>query len=217
MKVTACSTEELGEAKRTMKSVVDSNRSRMGKTSTTRDLADPIDHLTNLLEHDLSFINRACIDLSIRCGRWYEVTKTSEAGGLDMMYLPELLAKPELRTMAFDIETSKAPLKFPDASIDNVLMISLMVDGEGYLIVNREDVLADIEDFEYTPKPEFEGIFTVLNRANEVETRKCFIELMQNFRVHILTTFNGDNFYLPFIFRRCEFLAVEIGRRRACS
>ena len=36
-------------------------------------------------------------------------------------------------------------------------MISYMVDKQGYLIVNREVVSEDISDFEYTPKPEFEG------------------------------------------------------------
>ena len=36
-------------------------------------------------------------------------------------------------------------------------MISYMVDKQGYLIVNREVVSEDIGDFEYTPKPEFEG------------------------------------------------------------
>ena len=36
-------------------------------------------------------------------------------------------------------------------------MISYMLDKQGYLIVNREVVSQDIEDFEYTPKPEFEG------------------------------------------------------------
>ena len=36
-------------------------------------------------------------------------------------------------------------------------MISYMVDKQGYLIVNREVVSEDINDFEYTPKPEFEG------------------------------------------------------------
>jgi hypothetical protein len=30
-------------------------------------------------------------------------------------------------------------------------MISYMVDGEGFLIVNREIVTEDIEDFEYPP------------------------------------------------------------------
>ena len=32
--------------------------------------------------------------------------------------------------MAFDIETTKMPLKFPDASTDCVMMISYMIDGQ---------------------------------------------------------------------------------------
>lgn len=36
-------------------------------------------------------------------------------------------------------------------------MISYMIDNQGYLIINREVVGRDIENFEYTPKPEFEG------------------------------------------------------------
>ena len=38
-----------------------------------------------------------------------------------------------------------------------VFMISYMVDRRGFLIINREVVGGDIADFEYTPKPEFEG------------------------------------------------------------
>ena len=38
----------------------------------------------------------------------------------------------------FDIETTKLHLKFPDAEYDSVMMIWLMVDGQGYLIINRE-------------------------------------------------------------------------------
>lgn len=44
-------------------------------------------------------------------------------------------------------------------------MISYMVDRQGYLIVNREVVGADIDDFEYTPKPEFQGPFKVRRGA----------------------------------------------------
>lgn len=40
-------------------------------------------------------------------------------------------------------------------------MISYMVDKQGYLIVNRDVVGGDISDFEYTPKPEFQGPFKV--------------------------------------------------------
>lgn len=36
------------------------------------------------------------------------------------------------------------------------------------MLINREVVSADVEDFEYTPKPEFEGYFTVYNEPDEV-------------------------------------------------
>lgn len=31
---------------------------------------------------------------------------------------------------AFDIETTKLPLKFPDAQTDQIMMISYMIDGQ---------------------------------------------------------------------------------------
>lgn len=73
--------------------------------------------------------------------------------------------------LAFDIETTKLPLKFPDAASDVIMMVSYMVDGQGYLITNREVVGANVEDFEYTPRPEYEGPFTVFNEADEVSGR----------------------------------------------
>lgn len=36
---------------------------------------------------------------------------------------------PELKILAYDIETAKDPLKFPDAEKDEVMMISLMYEG----------------------------------------------------------------------------------------
>lgn len=50
----------------------------------------------------------------------------------------DLLQRAEVHVCAFDIETTKLPLKFPDAEYDQVMMISYMVDGHGYLIINRE-------------------------------------------------------------------------------
>ena len=32
--------------------------------------------------------------------------------------------------LAFDIETTKLPLKFPDSSVDSIMMISYMIDGQ---------------------------------------------------------------------------------------
>ena len=47
-------------------------------------------------------------------------------------------------------------------------MISYMVDGQGCWITNREIVSENIEDFEYTPKEEYEGWFTMFNELDEV-------------------------------------------------
>ena len=70
--------------------------------------------------------------------------------------------------MAYDIETTKQPLKFPDQQTDQIMMISYMIDGQGFLITNREIVSEDIDDFEYTPRDEYQGEFTVFNEADEV-------------------------------------------------
>jgi len=38
--------------------------------------------------------------------------------------------------MAYDIETTKLPLKFPDPSIDCIMMISYMIDAQVWVISN---------------------------------------------------------------------------------
>ncbi len=49
-----------------------------------------------------------------------------------------------------------------------------MLDRQGYLIVNREIVSADIKNFDFTPRPEFEGPFHVYNEADELALLKRF-------------------------------------------
>lgn len=50
------------------------------------------------------------------------------------------------------------------ASFTHVFLFPL----KGFLITNREIVSENIEDFEFTPKPEYEGPFTVFNEDDEV-------------------------------------------------
>lgn len=50
---------------------------------------------------------------------------------------------------------------------------------QGYLITNREIVTQDVEDFEYTPRPEFEGPFIIFNEDNE-------LAMLQRFFDHIM-------------------------------
>lgn len=122
-----------------------------------------LDAITDAREYDVPYHVRTAIDLDFRVGAWYEVS--AETGVIHVRRLPEMLVKAEPRILAFDIECTKAPLKFPDSSVDQVFMISYMCDGQGFLIINREVVSKDVEDFEYTPKPEFPGPFTVFNEV----------------------------------------------------
>ena len=120
-----------------------------------------------------------------------------------------------------------------------------MVDGQGYLITNREVtarillakvanehfsifssykklfqfwphfvshsflspqvVGEDIEDFEYTPRPEFEGPFIILNEENEKDLILKFFEHIQELAPNVIVTYNGDFFDFPFVSARAEF------------
>lgn len=136
-------------------------------TSTARD-KDPRDGIIDIREFDVPYYLRVAMDNEIRVGVWYTVT--FNAGQPTLIQLTERVKRPDPVVMAYDIETTKAPLKFPDQAIDQVMMISYMVDGQGYLITNREIVSEDIEDFEYTPKEGYEGPFIVFNEPNEVSS-----------------------------------------------
>lgn len=116
-----------------------------------------------------------------------------------MTHLKDKLDKPQLRVLAFDIETTKDPLKFPDSSWDMIMMISYMVDGRGFLITNREIISEDIEDFEYSPTPEYEGKFTIFNEPDERGLLNKFFSHCWELNPYVFTSYNGDNFDWPFI------------------
>jgi DNA polymerase epsilon subunit 1 len=61
-------------------------------------------------------------------GLWYDVKAV--AGNITLTHRADLVKRPEPVVLAFDIETTKLPLKFPDATIDAIMMISYMVDGQ---------------------------------------------------------------------------------------
>src|SRR6266702_672464 len=146
---------------------VDSAWGAEASTSFMRD-KDPRDAIIDIREFDVPYYLRVAMDNEIRVGLWYMVT--FNAGQPTIKQLTERVKRPDPVVVAYDIETTKAPLKFPDQAIDQVMMISYMVDGQGYLITNREIVSEDIEDFEYTPKEGYEGPFIVFNEPNEVSS-----------------------------------------------
>lgn len=74
---------------------------------------------------------RVSIDNKIFVGLWYKVKSI-----LGDHYHPiierrmDMIENPDCIVLAFDIETTKLPLKFPDSSFDQIMMISYMIDGQ---------------------------------------------------------------------------------------
>ncbi|KAK5239094.1 DNA polymerase epsilon catalytic subunit, partial [Exophiala xenobiotica] len=128
-------------------------------------IAEASDFIVDIREYDVPYHVRVTIDKDIRIGKWYTVE--AKHGSVNLTCLEERLQRADPVVLAFDIETTKLPLKFPDSVIDQVMMISYMIDGQGFLITNREIVSEDISDFDYTPKEEYEGPFMIFNEPNE--------------------------------------------------
>jgi DNA polymerase epsilon subunit 1 len=78
------------------------------------------------------------------------------------------------------------------------------------LITNREIVSADIDDFDYTPKPEFEGPFTIINARDEKALLVHFFEHIQSARPTIIATYNGDFFDWPFVEQRAAIAGINM-------
>ncbi|UMM15271.1 hypothetical protein L5515_002763 [Caenorhabditis briggsae] len=165
---------------------------------------DILNQIVDIREYDVPFHMRVSIDEKIFVGLWYDVKGVgpNRVPTIKRKDLAFFHAKP--RVLAFDIETTKLPLKFPDRESDEIMMISYMVDGRGFLIINREIVSADINAFEYTPKAEYKGEFTVWNEKDETALIRKFFDHFLQVRPNIVVTYNGDFFDWPFVEARAK-------------
>ncbi|KAH8061271.1 hypothetical protein JL721_8934 [Aureococcus anophagefferens] len=161
LKLSFDNVRELMNVKRELAPVVWANRDRFeaearssggGAAGEARSAPeDVLDMLDEIREYDVPYYMRAAIDLNIRVGAWHTVSPDAAKGGGDedaadgadvagafqAVWQQDVIEKPAPRVLAFDIECTKAPLKFPNADVDEVFMISYMVDGVGYLIISR--------------------------------------------------------------------------------
>ncbi|XP_045460209.1 DNA polymerase epsilon catalytic subunit 1 [Harmonia axyridis] len=189
------------------------------QTDTMKSKGDPMENIIDIREYDVPYHVRVSIDLKIFCGSWYTVKcKGASTDPPSIKLRSDIIERPEPIVLAYDIETTKLPLKFPDANSDQIMMISYMIDGQGFLITNREILSSDIDDFEYTPKPEYEGKFTIFNEVNEKALITKFFEHIMDIRPHIFVTYNGDFFDWPFLETRAAVynmdMKTEIGFSR---
>jgi DNA polymerase epsilon subunit 1 len=179
-------------------------------------MRDASDYIVDIREYDVPYHVRVAIDLDIRIGKWYTVE--AKHGVVTLECLHDRLQRADPVVLAYDIETTKLPLKFPDSSVDQIMMISYMIDGAGFLITNREIVSKDISDFEYTPKAEYQGPFMIFNEPNEKAVIERFFLHITECRPTVIATYNGDFFDWPFVEARAAANGIdmyhEIGFRK---
>ncbi|MBW0474880.1 hypothetical protein O181_014595 [Austropuccinia psidii MF-1] len=175
---------------------------RLGNKSTSvmAAVTDPADWVLDIREYDVPYYLRVAIDKDLRVGLWYNVAV--DQNQILCSRIQERVERAEPVIMAYDIETTKAPLKFPDSSTDQIMMISYMIDGQGFLITNREIVADDISDFDYSPKPEYEGPFTIFNEENEAAVIRRWFDHIRDAHPTVMATYNGDSFDFPFVYAR---------------
>ncbi|OEH78711.1 DNA polymerase family b protein [Cyclospora cayetanensis] len=124
----------------------------------------------------------------------------------------ETSASAPLGILAFDIECYKAPLKFPDKETDPIILISYMHNQQGYLLVNRSFLSANIPPFSFVPTTEFKGPgpFVVFNEADEKAVLKRFIAHVIKLQPQVIVTYNGDSFDLPYVLRRAQLNGLNL-------
>lgn len=73
---------------------------------------------------------RVSTDKKIFIGSWYTIQSKGSHEIPIITKRDDIIDRPDMIVLAFDIETTKLPLKFPDASSDQIMMISYMIDAQ---------------------------------------------------------------------------------------
>ncbi|KAL6744003.1 hypothetical protein Aduo_016982 [Ancylostoma duodenale] len=187
LKLSFPSTSELAKVKRDLMPHIRKNKERvkkesqycsyiarsMGGSKYDHQNGDVFCDILDIREYDLLYHMRVAIDEKYFVGKWYTVRGISSNRKPSIVNHPSLIDPIDPVVLVFDIERTKLPLKFPDSSTDEVMMISYMIDGKGFLIINRDIVSADVESFEYTPKEEYKGKFFIFNKPDTAKIKKC--------------------------------------------
>ncbi|CAD8196556.1 unnamed protein product [Paramecium octaurelia] len=193
---------------------VDENDMLIKKPSTSKDIQD---QLIGVREYDVPYHCRVCIDTGLRCCKWFKFV-LKERRIAECIEVKEMMSMPELKYLAFDIETYKQPLKFPDAKNDQIMMISITHSQNSILITNMQTLGQEVQNFDYAPKPEFATQAIIYNQPNEKSLLLKFFQVILDYKPNIISSFNGDRFDWPFIEERCLthgfYLEQEIGIKK---
>ncbi|MFH0713683.1 MAG: DNA polymerase domain-containing protein [Candidatus Micrarchaeota archaeon] len=152
-----------------------------------------------VFEHQIPFVTRYLLEKNLRPFGLVEVKCTGTS--LESIELVQSDAVPELRVMAFDIETYNRGGAMSDPKKDPCLMIS-------YATNDKSGVLSHTKKFS-------EKFVEVLKSEKEMIERFC--EIVRENHVDLLSSYNGDVFDLPYLRERAKILRADfrLGRDKS--
>ncbi|MFX1282471.1 MAG: 3'-5' exonuclease [Promethearchaeota archaeon] len=179
-------------------------------------------------EADVLFHHRCAIDHDVRVGAWY----LAEINRGEIINLSPLHNKtpPQLKILAFDIETDFEQTRDPNPNKDEISMISLFTGTENKLLINAGvvetkdvknfDILLRQKDDATYPKPWVDWKYSktpkevidviekfpieVIIVKTEKELLQLFYQFIDDYRPDVITDFFGGRFDIPFLAIRSE-------------
>ena len=201
---------------------------RPGSVPNLRTKTEAITGIKEWREADVLFHHRCAIDHDVRVGAWY----LAEISRGEIISLSPLADKtpPQLKILAFDIETDFEQTRDPNPNKDQISMISIFTGEENRLLINagvvgakgitnRLHMLLRQKDDTH-PKPWVDWEFTetaqdftdviekfpieVIIVPTEKELIQLFYKKVEEYRPDVLTDFFGGRFDIPFLALRSE-------------
>ncbi|RZN50418.1 DNA polymerase [archaeon] len=150
------------------------------------ELREDIAQYATIFEYDIPYVRRYLIDTGLRPLMPLDMT-TELRNGREYLVdaVPSQDAPEELTSMSLDIETYSVNKSMPDAATDPIIMISAATGEESHVFCWKACKGVDHFDDEASM---LEGFFAFLDRLSP----------------EVFVTYNGDNFDLPYIKKRCE-------------
>ncbi len=204
--------------KKFIKVTVDHPRS----VPTLRTKCESISGIIEWREADVLYNHRVAIDHNIRVGRWYEAEISR--GEIQKITMLTNKAPPELRILAYDIETVFDITREPDPNRDAISMISLFMGDTNFLLINDRVVeTKDVSQLEIILKQKdekhnkpwvdwcksgakippsilIERIPVILEIfETEIGLLNRFYEIIEAFKPEVIADFFGDRFDIPFL------------------
>jgi len=156
------------------------------------ELRDDISRYADIYEYDILYIRRYLMDKGLPLLTPLEIVTEDRDGWEYLVSFKEMDGpSEELGVLSLDIETyCKGPGRMPDAKVDPIIMVSAADEDGAHVFTWQECGGSKIYE-------------------DEKAMLQAFFEFMDKTSPQIVVTYNGDNFDLPYIRKRCEVLAVS--------